>query len=836
MITRAREVAGSRFAAALAALTISFGGTGLAAAGVEFGPPTSYPLSRPATSVALGDLDLDGDLDAAVATSGGAVEIFLNNGNGVYVGTTPVNASARFLAIADLVGDGAPDLALSGVDGSISVFRGLGGGGFDFEFSVPVGAATGPISAADLDGDGLNDLAALGSIDSTSLSVAVLLNRNGSFDAPVGYSVAAGPRSIEAGDLNGDGRPDLATGDYGTASVLLNHGDGTFAPAASYQVPGSVLYAAIGDLDGDQHPDLAVADGAGTMNALLNTGSGAFAFKGNTPLYGMAAGTAVADFDGDGHADVAVARADLGQVIALAGRGDGTFLYPALYFATGMGAQGLASGDVNGDGRPDLVTADYGVGGVGSMSVLISGAAQTCARFDLASGVGASGLVAGDLNADGALDLAASNEDNTLSVMISDGQGGFAPRSIYPLGTLSQNLAIGDLDGDSRPDLVASNFVESSVTLFYNLGDGRFPGGRNLGVGPHPRWVEVADVDADGRLDLVTANYNNAIQNGSVSVLLGRAGRSFAPPVIYAAGLGPYMVRAANLNHDEMPDLVVNNYDGQSVGILINRGNGTFDPEVRYAAGWNLSSAVADLDHDGDNDIAVTNFKENTVTVLKNDGNGVFTRYADVPVGRNPRSIQAAIIKGDGDIDLTVALSGSSQVILLANDGSGGFTGTPAACGVGVNPKTLVIADLDGNGGHDVVTANTGAGTVSVLLDVSPAGSARGRTAVLKRPRRIDASDPAPAPRFALAPSRPNPARGAAIIPFEIPREVAVELRVYDVAGRAVRTLVDATLPAGSHEARWDGTTDRGDRARPGTYFYRLRAGDERAVRTLMLR
>jgi len=262
---------------------------------------------------------------------------------------------------------------------------------------------------------------------------------------------------------------------------------------------------------------------------------------------------------------------------------------------------------------------------------------------------------------------------------------------------------------------------------------------------------------------------------------------------------------------------VVGNYDGQSVSILINRGDGTFAPEVRYATGWNLGVAVADLDHDGDNDIAVANFKENTITILKNDGNGAFTRSANFAVGRQPRSIQAAILEGDGDVDLAVALAGTSEVIQLANDGSGGFGGAPATCAVGVNPKTLIVA-----------------GTVSVLLDVSPPGSARSRSASLKRPRKFEAVEPAL--RFALETSRPNPAHGEAIIAFEIPREAPVELRIFDVAGRVVRTLADATLPAGRHEARWDGTTDRGDPARPGTYFYRLRAGDQRAVRALMLR
>ena len=815
-----------------------------AAAGVEFAPPVTYATSQPASIVALGDLDGDGDLDAVVGTSGGrGVEVFLNRGDGTFDPAPSMDMPPQAgLVIANLDGDNHADLAVAGVDGSVTVFHGRGDGTFESAFSVSpgiAGIAAIAITSADLDGDGLDDLALLSQSDSSRalphVLVTVLLNRNGGFAAPAVYAPGGGARSITAGDLNGDGRPDLVTGNNpGSVSVFLNRGDGSFGDAVTYEAPGYVSCVALGDLDGDGDPDLATADEAGSMNVLRNDGHGAFTFAGNTLLYGRAECVTLADFDGDGHADVAVSRDDLGEVIALAGRGDGTFLHPALYFATGAGAHGIASGDLNGDRRPDVVTADMGTGGGGSMSVLLSGAPRTCGRNDLASGVGASGLVAGDFNADGALDLAASNEDNTLAVFLNDGLGGFQPAKHYPLGTLSQNLAIGDLDDDGRPDLVASNFVESTITIYYNRGDGSFYGGDSLAVGRHPRWVEVADVDGDGWPDLVTANYHDAIENGSVSVLRNLGGKVFAKPVTYGVGVGPYIVRAANVNHDDMPDLVVGNYDGQSVSILINRGDGTFAPEVRYATGWNLGVAVADLDHDGDNDIAVANFKENTITILKNDGNGAFTRSANFAVGRQPRSIQAAILKGDGDVDLAVALAGTSEVIQLANDGSGGFGGAPATCAVGVNPKTLIVADFDGNGGHDLATANTGAGTVSVLLDVSPPGSARSRSASLKRPRKFEAVEPAL--RFALEPSRPNPAHGEAIIAFEIPREAPVELRIFDVAGRVVRTLADATLPAGRHEARWDGTTDRGDPARPGTYFYRLRAGDQRAVRALMLR
>jgi VCBS repeat protein/flagellar hook capping protein FlgD/FG-GAP repeat protein len=814
----------------------------VASAGVEFAPPVSYPLSHPATSVALGDFDGDGDLDAAVGSSyAPAVEIFLNRGDGTFGLIDPVVAPAQAgIVVARLDGDGYPDLAVVTPDGSVSVFRGRGDGGFDHLFSQLAGRSASAVTAADLDGDGLDDLAILGAFgeDTTTVSLGVLINQNGSFAPPAGYSVRSWTRSIAAGDLNGDGRPDLAIGVAGgyqsAVAVLLNQGDGTLGSSVSFVVPGGAPYAAIGDLDGDGDADLAAAE-ATTVTGLLNNGSGSFAIAGTTPLYAYAQNAAVADFDGDGRADVATSGDALGRVIALGSAGNGTFFDPPLYFGSSPGGRGIASGDVSGDGHPDVVTADLGTSGQGSMTVLVSGAPRSCPRKDLRSGAGASGVVAADFNADGAPDVAAANEDRTLAVMLNDGFGGFSDARRYALGTLSQNLAAGDLDADGRPDLVASNFIESTVTLYYNKGDGSFYGGVNLGVGPHPRWVELADVDGDGRPDLVTADYNDAIYAGSVSVLRNLGNRRFAPPASYAVGVGPYMVRAANMNKDEMPDLVVTNYDGQSVSVLMNHGDGTFANAVTYANAWNLSVTAADFDHDGDNDIAVTNFKENSVTVLKNDGTGVLSHFARIPVGPQPRSIQAAIVKGDGDVDLVVALSGTSQVITLENDGSGLFTVSSSTCIVGVNPKALIVTDFDHNAGQDLATANTGAGTITVLPDVGPPGSAPSGTALLKRARRIDADAQASA-RFELGASRPNPARGDALIPFEIPRDALVDLRVYDVAGRVVRTLVSGTVSAGPHEAHWNGADDRGVRMAPGTYFYRLRAGDQQAVRALMLR
>jgi hypothetical protein len=815
-------------------------------AGVEFSPMVSYPAGAGAKAVALGDLDGDGDLDAVVGgRDSSQIRVFLNHGDGTYeAGASIVSHPVIALALANVAGGAALDLVVataygsdsSATDPRVAVLIGNGDGTFGAPLALDGVPSPSSIATADFDHDGLADVAVSG----YPSGIWVFHNSGAGFDAPIHYATGELPRDLEAGDLNGDGWVDLVSGNYvGSVSVLLNHGDGTFEPHADYSGLGYVSCVAIGDLDNDGDADLAVADEYGSVNVLLNAGTGVFAFSGNTPLYGRAECIAMADFDQDGYADVAAPRDDLGQVIALAGRGDGTFYYPALYFATGMGAHGIAVGDVNGDGRLDVVTADMGTGGGdGTMTVLIGGAPRTCDRTDYASGVSPSDVVAADFDGDGRSDLAVANEDQTLSVFIGKGDGTFKDYVRYPIGTLSQGLASADFNGDGRPDIVVSNYTESTLLLFINRGDGTFGASRTLPVGPHPRFVVAVDLNGDGRPDLATANYNDAIYDGSISVMINQGNAQFSAPTQIPAGLGPYQIRAAKLDADDNFDLIVNNYDGQSVSIYLNHGDGTFQPEQRYAVGWGLATAVADFDHDGDNDLAVCNFQENTVSILLNDGAGAFGSRTDIPVGRQPRSIQAAIVRGDQDIDLAVAISTTSEIQLLENKGQARFqTFTDKRCAAGVNPKSLIMADLDANGSDDLITTNSGAGTMSVLLGVAPAGSSRGQFHALKRPPML--TPPAghePIHRFALLPSRPNPARGAAVIPFEIPRDASVDLRVFDVAGRVVKTLVSGDLTAGPHETRWDGTSDTGQRVHPGTYFYRLRMGDQQSARVLIFK
>jgi len=187
------------------------------------------------------------------------------------------------------------------------------------------------------------------------------LNRgDGSFrakrDYPAGFVV-----SLAIGDLNGDGKPDLAGADWssGSVSVFINKGDGSLQPKHTYRTGTETESVAIGDLNDDGKPDLAAANryaGRPTVSVLLNRGDGSFSAKhdyaGADPVW-----VTIGDLNGDGRPELAVANFELRSVSVFANNGDGTFRKRRDY-ATGNGTRSVAIGDLNGDGRPDLATTD----------------------------------------------------------------------------------------------------------------------------------------------------------------------------------------------------------------------------------------------------------------------------------------------------------------------------------------------------------------------------------------------------------------------------------------------------------------------------------------------
>ena len=319
------------------------------------------------------------------------------------------------------------------------------------------------------------------------------------------YPTGINPSSVAIGDLNGDGQLDLVTANIGgdvnanplpagTVSVLLGNGGGTYSAATPYPT-GSVipLSVAIGDLNGDGHLDLAVANyndplgfGEGMISVFLGDGNGTFSaatlYPTGTGVPG-AQSVAIGDVNGDGRLDLVVANAS-NRISILLGQVGGGFVTQTPLSFTGLNnPSSVAIADLNGDGRLDLAVANYGVnpGDLGTVMVLLGQVGGGFNRTTFTTGPNASSVAIGDLNGDGRLDLAvASHDSNTVSVLLGNVGGGFQQQTQYPTGLGPGSVAIGDLNGDARLDLAVANADSNNVTVLLSApadhdfnGDGR---------------------------------------------------------------------------------------------------------------------------------------------------------------------------------------------------------------------------------------------------------------------------------------------------------------------------------------------------------------------------
>lgn len=326
----------------------------------------------------------------------------------------PLTISPSVITAADFNGDGLSDLVVGNYNSSgvlLDVLLGSGDGNFTPVSSLPTsGHYTLCTAVGDYNGDGIPDLAVANGADYT---VTILLgNGDGTF------STAPGPISITAqamvtGDFNGDGIADLATAEGYAVSIFLGKGDGTFVDGGRNSWPGvNPLYLAVGDFNGDGRTDLAVTDTAvsSAVFLLLNNGDGTFSKTGLSPATGFhPGGIAAGDLNGDGSLDVVLAEYDADSnngLTVLLGNGDGTFGAPESYPASRTRWRSVVVADFNGDGIPDLATAqDFG----NSIAVLLGNGDGT---FGNAILMGAGGqystghLTSADFNGDGIPDLA----------------------------------------------------------------------------------------------------------------------------------------------------------------------------------------------------------------------------------------------------------------------------------------------------------------------------------------------------------------------------------------------------------------------------------------------
>lgn len=401
-------------------------------------------------------------------------------------------------------------------------------------------------------------------------------------------------------------------------------------------------------------------------------------------------------------------------------------------YATASHQYGIVTGDFDGDGKLDLVVANYSTNTIGRLKGNGDGTFQTQVTYP--AGNEPYALAVGDFNGDGKLDIVVANyRDDNVSVLLGNGDGTFRTQVTYATGNEPESVAVGDFNRDGNLDILVGNFGADSVGILLGKGDGTFQAQYTYPVGNKPTSVGVGNFNGDGDHDVAV------VSAAGVGIMSGNGDGTLNPVVNYAVGNGSVAVAIGDFNGDGIQDVAAGR-NNSSISVLIGNGDNTFKPAVVYSTGtgtmpWAITTG--DFNGDGNTDLAITDQVTNSVSLLLGNGDGTFQTHIDFASGTSSCGIAQGDFEGDGLPELAVANCGSNVLSVLLNSVTQTATAVRSGISIpGTGTAHLVDASYSGNtnfagslSGTISLTSSTVATTLT--LTANPTSSNYGQSVVL---------------------------------------------------------------------------------------------------------
>ncbi len=643
----------------------------------------------------------------------------------------------------------------------------------DVGVSVPAGGYPYSLTIGDLDADGLADVV---TADGNSGYISLVHNAATAPGQPFfdnRFTVATGLNPVAAllKDLDGDGKPDIVTTDNaaGTISVIHSNVAGTFNPTTfstpvSFQLGASAypFSTAAGDINGDGKPDLVVANYAtATLSLFMNQSApgnittASFAPKVDIPTNNLPRAIVMGDVDGDGRTDILYVSGATNTVTVLRNTGatgaiTAGSLAPKVDFPTGASPTSVVLGDLDGDGKLEIVTGNYVAGTVSVLRNQSAPGTITASSFqskiDFTAGAQLFSIAVGDADGDGKPDVVAvSAASNSLVFLHNKSTTGtlnissFSAPLTFSTGVYPTSVALADMDQDGIPEAVALNAADHTFSVF------KIRPFVNAGQPPVITALSPANGQTGSTVTITGTGFNtaatsNAVYFGSIkATVTGGGAGSLTVTVPAGAAYGPVKVLNTAKGISGSSAAAFNTTFGNPFGAGIP--SNFYGPPVSFATGTlPYQFAAGDIDGDGKADLAVLNYYDNFVSVFRNTsttgsiGAGSFAAKVDFQLGINSATaVSIADLDGDGKPELVVTSNSYSRLVVLRNTSVPGtisassFANTPKVYATGTSmylyPYHTAVADVDGDGRPDLVTANTMANSVAVHRNISSAGT-----------------------------------------------------------------------------------------------------------------